>query len=57
VPLMLPSIALAKEVLIERGIPVVAINVERQSIDEARAELLAFADRPACNAAKMGLGR
>jgi hypothetical protein len=48
---------LAKEVLIERGIPVVAINVERQSIDEARAELLAFADRPACNAAKMGLGR
>jgi hypothetical protein len=57
VPLMLPSIALAKEVLIERGIPVASINVERQSVDEARAELLAFADRPACDAAKMGLGR
>jgi hypothetical protein len=56
VPLMLPSIALAKEVLIERGIPVASINVERQSIDEARAELLAFANRPACDAAKMGLG-
>lgn len=54
VPLMLPSIALAKEVLNERGVPVISIDVEHQSIDAARAQLLAFADGPACDAAKMG---
>lgn len=57
VPLMLPSIALAKEVLRERGVPVVAIDVQRQSIDDARAALFAFAEQDACDAASMGLGR
>lgn len=45
VPLMLPSIALAKEVLRERGVPVVEISTH-QAIDDARAELVAFAARP-----------
>jgi hypothetical protein len=57
VPHMLACMPMVKEVLLERGIPVASINVERQSIDEARAELLAFADREPCDAAKMGLGR
>ena len=54
VPHMLACMPMVKEVLLERGVPVVVIDVERQSIDEARAELLAFADRPTCDAAKMG---
>jgi hypothetical protein len=51
VPLMLPSITIAKEVMHERGVPVLEVDVEHQSIDAARAQLLAFADRPACHAA------
>lgn len=54
VPHMLPAIAIAKEVLKERGIPVAEIDVQHQSIDAARAELLAFADRPAHHASQMG---
>jgi hypothetical protein len=45
VPLMLPAIAIAKEVLRERGVPVVEIDVDRQSIDDARKQLLDFADQ------------
>lgn len=51
VPLMLPAIKVAKEVLLERGIAVLELDVENQSIDDARAELLAFADQRAGDAA------
>ena len=54
VPHMLACIPLVKEVMHARGVSVVEIDVAGQSIDEARAQLLAFADRPACDAAKMG---
>jgi hypothetical protein len=54
VPLMLPSIALAKEVLRERGVPVMDIDVQHQSIDDARAQLIAFADQEPCHVAQMG---
>lgn len=54
VPRMLPAIEIAKEVLRERGIPVLELDVQHQSIDSARRQLLAFADAPACDAAKMG---
>ena len=43
VPLMLPSIELAKEVLRERGVAVTVIDVQHQSVDDARARLLAAA--------------
>ena len=43
VPLMLPSIELAKEVLRERGVAVSVIDVQHQSVDHARASLLAAA--------------
>ena len=56
VPHMLACMPLVKEVLIARGVAVASIDVERQSIDEARAQLLAFADCPASDTAKMGLG-
>jgi hypothetical protein len=42
VPLMREAIGIAKDVLRERGIPIIEIDVE-QSIEAARAELLAFA--------------
>jgi hypothetical protein len=54
VPLMLPSIALAKEVLHERGVPAISIDVAGQTVDAARAALLGFASGPACDAAQMG---
>lgn len=56
VPLMLPAIEVAKEVLRERGVPLVSIDVQHQSIEAARAQLLAFADQEPCHAAQMGLG-
>ena len=56
VDLMLPSIAIAKEVMLERGVPTISIDVEGQSIDAARAQLLAFADPRAGHPAQMGLG-
>jgi len=43
VPLMLPSIELAKEVLRERGVAVSVIDVQHQSVDAARASLLVAA--------------
>lgn len=54
VPLMLASIALAKEVLNARGIPVITIDVAGQSVDAAREALLRFAAGPACDAAALG---
>lgn len=56
VDLMLPAIAIAKETLRERGIPVKEIDVEHQDSDAARAELLDFAAQPPCHAAQMGRG-
>ena len=44
VPFMLEAIPIAKEVLHERGCTVVDIDVQRQSVDDARAQLLKFAD-------------
>lgn len=49
-PLMLPAIKIAKEVLHERGVRVMEIDVQHQSIDAARSELVAFADEGACDA-------
>ena len=43
VPRMLPAIAVAKEVLRERGCAVCEIDVGRQSIEDARGQLVAFA--------------
>ena len=43
VPLMLPAIEVAKEVLRERGCAVCEIDVGSQTIDDARAALVAFA--------------
>jgi hypothetical protein len=48
VPLMRPAIAIAKEVLHDRAVPVASIDVQHQSIEAARAELLDFAYRPPC---------
>jgi hypothetical protein len=56
VPLMLPAIAIAKEVLRERGVPVVEIDVQRQSIDDARKQLLDFANQGAGDGAAAGSG-
>lgn len=54
VPLMLPAIRVAKEALRERGVPVLELDVEHQSIDDARAQLLAFANEKAGDAATAG---
>ena len=56
VPLMLPSIALAKEVLNARGIPVCSIDVAGQTVDGAREALLAFAGQEPCDAAAIRSG-
>lgn len=53
VPLMRPAIAIAKEVLRERGIPIIEIDVEGQSVESARAALLGFADQDVCASALM----
>lgn len=53
VPLMLPSIVVAKEALHERGVPIVEIDVQNQSIDAARGELMAFASGSVCHSAQM----
>ena len=50
VPLMQEPIRIAKEVLGERGIPVCRIDVEHQSTDDARKQLVGFAQEP-CHAA------
>lgn len=54
VPHMLPAIALAKEVMHERGIPVLELDVQHQPIEAAREQLLVFANQEACDAAQMG---
>ena len=56
VPLMRPSIEIAKEVLNERGVPIIEIDVQCQSEDNARRELFGFADQAPCDAAAMGSG-
>jgi hypothetical protein len=48
VPLMIPAIEYAKEVLAARGVPMIEIDVEHQSPNESRRQLLAFADETAC---------
>jgi hypothetical protein len=54
VPHMLPAIKIAKEVMYERAVPVLELDVQHQSIDEARAQLLAFADAQSRYPAPMG---
>jgi hypothetical protein len=44
---MLPSITIAKEVMYERAIAVVEIDVQHQSIEAARGHLLDFCARGA----------
>ncbi len=56
VPLMRPAIAIAKEVLRARAVPTVEICVQHQAVEAARATLLDFAARDACDAAQMGSG-
>lgn len=56
VPLMREPIRIAKEVLRERGIPVLELDVQHQSQDDARAKLLAFADQGVCDAASLRSG-
>lgn len=56
VPLMRPAIAVAKEVLRARSIPTVEIDVQFQTVEAARAQLLDFAAQPACNAAQARSG-
>ena len=56
VPHMLPAIEIAKEVLRERGIPVVSIDVQTQAVEAARAKLLDFADQAPCDAAQVRSG-
>lgn len=51
VPLMVPAIEYAKEVLAERGVPMIEIDVEHQSPDQSRKQLLAFANETARHAA------
>jgi len=56
VPHMLPAIEVAKEVMHERGIPTLRLDVQHQPIEAAREQLLAFANQGACDAAQMGSG-
>ena len=56
VPHMLAVIPLAKEVLQHRGIPWISIDVQTQSVEAARAQLLAFADQAPCHAASFRSG-
>jgi hypothetical protein len=56
VPLMRPAIAIAKEVLHARGVPVIDIDVQHQSEAAARYQLLDFADQEPCDAAQIRSG-
>ena len=51
VPLMLPAIKVAKEVLRDRGVPILELDVQHQSIDAARQQLLDFAGPPIADTA------
>jgi broad-specificity NMP kinase len=55
VPHMQACIPLAKDVLRERGIPIIELDVQHQSIDAARAKLVEFANQDACEPAQMGM--
>jgi hypothetical protein len=48
---MIPAIEYAKEVLAARGVPMIEIDVEHQSPNESRKQLIAFADETARHAA------
>jgi hypothetical protein len=54
VPLMLPAIQVAKEVLRERGVPVLELDVQHQSIEDARKLMLEFAAQGAAQPATGG---
>jgi hypothetical protein len=56
VPLMREPIRIAKEVLRERGVPVLEVDVQSQTPDEARHHLLAFADNPPRHPSALGFG-
>lgn len=53
---MLAAIPIAKEVLRERNVPLLELDVQHQSTDAAREQLVAFANANAGNAAQMGSG-
>ena len=55
-PHVLAAIPIAKEVLNERGVPLLELDVQHQSIDAAREHLVAFADENAGNAASVRSG-
>jgi hypothetical protein len=57
VPLMRPAIAIAKEVLHDRGVPIIDIDVQHQPVSAARYQLLDFADQEPCHAVQVGSGR
>ena len=56
IPLMQEPIRIAKEVLHERGVPLVEIDVAGQTVDGAREALLAFAGQEPCDAAAIRSG-
>jgi hypothetical protein len=56
VPLMREPIRIAKEVLRERGVPILEVDVQSQTPDEARRHLLAFADNPPRHPPALGSG-
>jgi hypothetical protein len=51
---MLMAIEIAKDALRERGIPVRCIDVQHQSIEAARAQLLEFANQEPCHQQALG---
>lgn len=54
VPHMLAAIPIAKDVLNARGIPVLELDVQHQSTDAAREQLVAFANENSGNAPSLG---
>lgn len=56
VDLQMPIIEISKQVLKERGIPILEIDVEQQSIEDARSQVVEFSKRGLCEAAKMTQG-
>jgi hypothetical protein len=57
VPHMLACIPLVKEVLRARGVPVVEIDVQHQSVESARAQLLNFPTADICEPEALGPSR
>jgi hypothetical protein len=56
VPHMLACMPLAKQVMRDRNVPIIEIDVQHQSIDAARAQLLDFAYAGTGDAAQNGSG-